>query len=58
MSDALKEPEKSTKITLIDRDQFISLLLENYERLEPRYQAIVPLRKVYIPVSPGYVPAK
>lgn len=58
MSDALKEPEKSTKITLIDRDQFISLLLENYERLEPRYQTIVPLRKVYIPVSPGYVPAK
>jgi restriction system protein len=57
-SDALKEPEKSTKITLIDRDQFVSLMLENYERLEPHYQAIVPLRKVYIPVSPGYVPSK
>jgi len=57
-SDALREPERGARITLIDRDQFVSLMLENYERLEPQYQAIVPLRKVYIPVSPGYVPSK
>jgi restriction system protein len=57
-SDALREPERGSKITLIDRDRFINLLLENYERLESQYQAIVPLRKVYIPVSPGYVPPK
>jgi hypothetical protein len=26
--------------------------------LEPQYQAVVPLRKVYVPVSPEYVPSK
>lgn len=57
-SDALREPERGTRITLVDREQFVSLLLENYENLEPQYQAIIPLRKVYIPVSPGYVPSK
>jgi len=57
-SEALREPERGAKITLIDRDQFVNLLLENYEKLDPQYQALVPLRKVYIPVSPGYVPPK
>lgn len=57
-SDAIREPERGAKITLIDRDQFVDLLLENYEKLDPQYQALVPLRKVYIPVSPGYVPPK
>ena len=27
------------------------LLTEHYERLEPAYQAMVPLKKVYIPVK-------
>lgn len=57
-SEALREPERGAKITLVDRDQFVNLLLENYEKLDPQYQALVPLRKVYIPVSPGYVPPK
>jgi len=57
-TDALREPERGAKITLIDRDQFVNLLLENYEKLEPQYQAIVPLRKVYIPISPSYVPPR
>jgi len=52
-ADALREPERGAKITLIDRDQFVNLLLENYEKLDPQYQALVPLRKVYIPVSTG-----
>jgi len=34
------------------------LLLEHYERLESQYQALVPLRKVYIPVPPGYTTGK
>lgn len=58
---ALREAQKHPHITLIDRDGFVSLLLEHYEKLEPRYQAMVPLRKVYIPVAPTYAasnPAK
>lgn len=53
--DALNEPEKRANLSLVDREQFIKLLLENYDKLEPQYQALVPLRKVYIPVVPGYV---
>lgn len=33
---------------LMDQDEFISLLTENYDKLEPEFQALVPLRKVYI----------
>lgn len=49
-SEAYRESEKRGKITLIDREQFVNLLLENYDKLEPQYQALVPLRIVYIPV--------
>ena len=52
-SEAYRESEKQGKITLIDREQFVSLLLENYDKLEPQYQALVPLRTVYIPVISG-----
>lgn len=57
-TEALREPEKHTSITLIDRDHFVNLLLEHYERLEPQYQALVPLRKAYIPVPPDYTALK
>jgi restriction system protein len=49
-SEALKEPETAgAPLTLVDRDRFIDLLTEYYEALEPEYQAMVPLKKVYIP---------
>lgn len=38
-------------VTLLDRDDFIRLLLEHYEDLEPEYKAQVPLRKVWVPVE-------
>lgn len=38
-------------MTLIDRDDFIELLIENYGAIEPEYQALVPLRPVYIPTT-------
>lgn len=50
-SEAYREAEKCSKITLIDREQFVNLLLENYDKLEPQYQALVPLRKVHVPVA-------
>lgn len=52
-SEALHEQGRHTNITLVDREQFVSLLLEHYEKLEPQYQALVQLRKVYIPVPPA-----
>lgn len=35
----------------MDRDDFVDLFTEHYEDIEPEYQAMVPLRKVYIPVT-------
>ena len=52
-SHAIREAEKHPNITLIDRDSFVNFLLEHYDKLEPQYQAMVPLRRVYIPVPPA-----
>jgi len=51
-SDA-KEAARTTeqRVTLIDRDKFIDLLIEHYTELEPEYQATVPLKPVYIPTE-------
>ena len=38
-------------VTLLDRDEFIRLLLEHYETLDPEYKAQVPLRKVWVPAE-------
>jgi restriction system protein len=46
--DAMLEAER---VTLLDRDAFILLLLEHYEALEPEYKAKVPLRKVWVPAA-------
>ncbi|HCU34652.1 MAG TPA: restriction endonuclease [Armatimonadetes bacterium] len=51
-SDANREPLRAgPALTLMDRDRFVDLLTEHYEQMEPEYQAMVPLRKVYIPVK-------
>lgn len=38
-------------ITCLDRDQFVDLLIEQYEGMDPELQAMIPLKKVYIPVN-------
>ena len=38
-------------VTIMDRDEFIELMLEYYERLEPEFQAKVPLRRVWLPAE-------
>ena len=38
-------------MTRIHCDHFVDLLTEHYEKLEPEYQAMVPLKKVYIPIN-------
>jgi restriction system protein len=49
---ALREPGSGAKVTLVDHDKFTEFLLEHYEKLEPEYKALIPLRKVYIPTKP------
>lgn len=38
-------------IRLVDREQFIELLLEYYDQLEPEYKAMIPLRRIWVPVE-------
>jgi restriction system protein len=50
--DARLEAERSREpVALLDREEFIHLLLEHYEVLDPEYKAQVPLRRVWIPVE-------
>lgn len=44
---------KGQVVTLLDRDDFIELLLEHYPNLEQEYKAMVPLKRVYIPTEEG-----
>jgi restriction system protein len=41
--------ESAQRVKLVDRDEFIDLLIDHYDDIEPEYQALVPLRPVYIP---------
>lgn len=37
------------KLRLIDGEQFVEMLLENYELLAPRYRALIPLKQIHVP---------
>lgn len=37
------------KLRLIDGEQFVEMLLENYEQLAPRYRALIPLKQIHVP---------
>lgn len=41
------------KLRLIDGEQFVELLLENYARLAPRYRTIIPLKQILVPDLQG-----
>lgn len=50
-ADARREPDRAGQpVELMDRDDFVDLLIEYYENLEPEFKAMVPLAKVYVPV--------
>lgn len=44
--DAVKS---KSNIRLIDAEELIDLILAHYEQLDPRYKALFPLKRVYIP---------
>ena len=50
--DATREAEGFREpLSLLDRDDFIGLLLEHHGTLEFEYQAQVPLRRVWVPAE-------
>ena len=40
-------------ISGIDGEKLVDLILQHYEKLDPKYQDMIPLEKVYIPVVKG-----
>jgi len=41
------------KLRLIDGEQFVELVIENYSKLSPRYRTMLPLKQIYVPDLPG-----
>lgn len=33
----------------MDGDEFVNLIFEHYDKLDPRYKGIIPLKRVYVP---------
>jgi restriction system protein len=50
-TEARNEARRNARITLIDMDEFVKLLTENYEKLDSDCRAMIPLRKVWMPTS-------
>ena len=40
-----------TPVTTLRRDEFVELLTEHYERLEPEARAMIPPKRVFIPID-------
>ncbi len=41
--------DSKSNLRLLDGDDIVELLLRHYERIDPRYKALIPLKQVYIP---------
>jgi restriction system protein len=50
--DARREADRAkVPVTLIDDQQFITLLTDNYERLEVEFRSLMPLGRVWVPLQ-------
>lgn len=49
--DARTEAAKNSRVTLVDADELVKLLTEHYDQLDSDYKAMVPLRKIWVPVK-------
>lgn len=46
---AVELERNRAKLRLINGDQLVELVMENYENLSPRYRAIIPLKRIFVP---------
>jgi restriction system protein len=49
---AIELERNRSKLRLIDGEQFVEMVLENYGKLSPRYRTLVPLKQIYVPDLP------
>jgi restriction system protein len=50
-TEAKNEARKTSRITILDAEEFVKLMTEHYENLDPDYKSIIPLRKLWVPAS-------
>lgn len=43
--------KKGSDLTILDRDEFIDLFIKHYDDIDPEHQALVPLKRVYVPTQ-------
>ncbi len=48
---AITFARSKTNLRLIDGAELVTLILAHYEELDSRYKGILPLKRVYVPVS-------
>jgi len=46
---AIELERNKAKLRLIDGEQFVEMLLDNYGKLSPRYRSLIPLKQIYVP---------
>jgi len=46
---AVELERNRAKLRLINGEQFVELIMENYANLSPRYRAIIPLKQIFVP---------
>ncbi|WP_050523200.1 restriction endonuclease [Pseudorhodobacter wandonensis] len=49
---AIELERNRSKLRLIDGEQFVEMVLENYGKLSPRYRTLLPLKQIYVPDLP------
>lgn len=49
---ALELERNRSKLRLIDGDQLVEMILQNYGKLSPRYRTLIPLKQIYVPDLP------
>ena len=50
-AEARNEARKNPRLTLLDNEEFVKLLIEHYTKMDSDYTAIVPLRRIWVPFS-------
>lgn len=50
---AVELERNRAKLRLIDGEEFVEMVLENYPHLSPRYRSLIPLKQIYVPDLSG-----
>lgn len=51
--DAREYDRSKPNLRLLDGEQLVELIIEHYDRFDPRYQALLPLKRIYVPSLEG-----